>query len=72
MKTPEEIKTCMQRYINAGHGTCLLDDCPLDGDTLPSALAYITRLEEKVAKRDELLAVLGVRIPEDGGAGDDE
>lgn len=48
MKTPEEIKTGMQRYINAGSGVCLLDECPLDSDVLSDALTYIHQLEETI------------------------
>ena len=48
MKTPEEIKATLLRYISAGSGTCLLDDCPLDSDVPRAALTYIEQLEERI------------------------
>lgn len=71
MKTPEEIKEGLR------HCALVQDDEPC-GFTCPyrtmryrclkqlpmDARAYIQQLEERIAKRDELLAVMGVKVPE--------
>ena len=58
MKKPEEIKAALLRYINAGKGTCLLENCPLETDIPRDALTYIEQLEEQLAKQNNLIDVL--------------
>lgn len=69
MKTPEEIKQSIRicAILDENHDctTCPrfpdeYTDC--SNALLMDALAYIEQLEERIAKRDRLLAALGVSI----------
>ena len=73
MQKPEDIKKALECQ-----GVDLLDhlpcsDCAYHGKHLPpcrpaaheDALTYIKQLEQRIAKRDALLAVMGITIPED-------
>lgn len=73
MKTPEEIKkglvccgvmTAREMPCRACPYDDLCKEKPDECHLLPDALAYIVLLEERLAKRDKLLAVMGVKVPE--------
>lgn len=62
--TPEQIKSNMSVF--AQNWLAPSFDVWKNGrDAIPAALIYINHLEEKVARRDRLLAVMGVRIQEE-------
>ena len=74
MKTPEEIKRELKCRVhcssNIGCYGCPADlnqcDAFKDDNGFYTAVQrYIQQLEEKLARRDELLAVLGVKVPEE-------
>lgn len=73
MRKSEEIKKglgCCSTCYSCG------STCPYDGpgddvsecttNLSKDALAYIEQLEEQIAKRDNLLAVMGVSVPKEG------
>lgn len=74
MKTPEAIKKALACPVDRRGSLLPCSDCEYHGRGLPpcrmaaheDALAYIRQLEEKVAKRDQLLAVMGVGMPKEG------
>lgn len=65
MMTPEDVKTGLAYCKDAE----VCDKCPAhdkcQGDIIGQSYALIIQLEEKIAKRDKLLAVMGVRIREE-------
>ena len=71
-RTPEEIKSGLYAHSQE---TLDCKECPYDGESRMdcselmclNALAYIERLEAKLARRDALPAEMGVRIPEEEG-----
>ena len=71
-RTPEEIKRVLV-WANYSRGCLECDDCSYqdvcshenERRAVSDALAYIERLETKLARRDALLAEMGVRIPEE-------
>ena len=73
MKTPEEIKKAMACHANPRGFVLPCSDCSYHGRYFPpcriacheDALTYINQLEERIAKQDNLLAVLGVSIPKE-------
>ena len=65
--TPEAVKTGLG--ICASDKACEMYKCPYQENECRKrmandALLLILRLEEKVARRDALLAEMGIRIPE--------
>lgn len=73
MKTPEDIKKGLECHADRTERFLPCSDCAYHGRFLPpcgidvpeNALAYIKKLEERIAKQDALLAVMGITIPED-------
>lgn len=74
MKSPEEIKRALEYCNMLTNRKNICESCPYNGECTGEgkpdqpgwdALLYIQQLEEKLARRDELLAVLGVKVPEE-------
>ena len=73
-RTPEEIKHVLA-WANYSCGGLDCDDCSYqdvcshenERRAVSDAIAYIDRLETKLARQDALLAVMGVRVPEEKG-----
>jgi hypothetical protein len=72
-RTPEVIKSNLSYLVrgeicpqNHEYG-CDYDKQTEECRTVIDSLAYIERLEAKLARRDALLAEMGVRIPEEEG-----
>ena len=69
MRTPEEIKQGLACRVDPFETkpcrACpYIEDCPAE-TAIADAYILIEQLEEKIVKRDKLLAVMGVRIREE-------
>ena len=72
-RTPEEIKSNLNHLVrceicpqNHEYG-CDYEKRTKECQTTDDALALIEHLEAQLARRDAVLAVMGVRIPEEEG-----
>ena len=69
-KRPEQVKAALCICTGGGCSryTCAYEaDGDCSGSVMRDALELVKRLEARVAKQDELLAALGVSIPEEVG-----
>ena len=63
-RTPEEIKAAIEHCKSGECTGCSYQDCMWCEDQIYcDALDLIKRLEQRIAKQNNLLAVLGVSIP---------